>query len=706
MPSSLASRLTTARSQRFVGRAAEQALFQAALTAPELPFFVLHVYGPGGVGKTSLLREFVRICDQLHLAAAYLDARDIEPAPESFLAALQPALGLTPPASALEYLAGRKQRQVLLIDTCETISPLDRWLRQVFLPQLSDQVLTVLAGRETPAAPWRIDPGWQTLIYLLPLRNLSTDESRQYLARHHIPAGQHQAILNFTFGHPLALSLVTDTYAQRGSDSLQVNTSPDMLHTLMERLVEKVAGPAHRAALEACAIVRVLNEALLAGMLGQPDPATLPAGQGVHELFAWLRTLSFIDSTRDGLFPHDLIREILTAEVRWRNPDWYTTLHHRARSYYSRRLRQTSGQTQQQVLSDYIYLHRDNPVVRPFFEWQLGDSALPEPVQPADHPLLLEMVNRHEGEESTDLAAYWFKRQPEGALVFRDTGGEPVGLLQLVALPTTTPADHQIDPAIAAAWNYLAQHAPLRAGEKATYFRFWLARDSYQDVSLGQSLIFLALVRYYLTTPGLAFTFFPCADPDFWLPVFTYADLHRLPAADFSVGGQHFGLYGHDWRVTPPLAWLELLADRETATEVDTAAPLAAAIEELVVLSRPDFEAAVRQGLQNLSRPVAPGWAANPLLRSRLVMEQAGPAAAAPARIEALQTVLNDTVAALQSSPKELKFYRALYHTYLQPASTQEQAAELLDLPFSTYRRYLKEGIHRVIETLWQKELT
>ncbi len=703
MPGRLASRLTAARSQRFVGRAAEQALFQAALAAPELPFFVLHVYGPGGVGKTSLLREFVQLCDQLHVAATYLDAREIDPTPESFLAALQLALGLTPPASALEHLAARSQRQILLIDTYETISPLDRWLRQVFLPQLSDHVLTVLAGRETPAVPWRIDPGWQTLIYLLPLRNLSTDESRQYLAQHNIPTNQHQSILNFTFGHPLALSLVTDTYAQRSGDSLQIKQSPDMLRTLMERLVEKVAGPAHRAALEACAIVRVINEALLAEMLGQPDPATLPAGQGVHELFNWLRTLSFIDSNRDGLFPHDVIREILSADVRWRNPDWYTTLHQRARSYYSRRLRQTSGQTQQQVLSDYIYLHRDNPVVRPFFEWQLGDSALPEPAQPADQPVLLEMVNRHEGEESTDLAEYWFKRQPDGTLVFRDTAGEPVGLLQTVNLPATTPADRQIDPAIAAAWAYLEQHAPLRAGEKAAYFRFWLARDNYQEVSLVQSLIFLALVRYYLTTPGLAFTFFPCADPDFWLPVFTYADLQRLPAADFTVGGRHFGLYGHDWRVTPPLAWLELLADRETATEIETSPP--PAVEQLVVLSRPDFEAAVRQGLQNLSRPAAPIWAANPLLRSRLVMEQAGPSAADKERIEALQALLTDTVGALQSSPKETRFYRALYHTYLQPASTQEQAAELLDLPFSTYRRYLKEGINRVIQTLWQQEL-
>ncbi len=56
--SRLADRLGAARRRRFIGRSAEQALFQSALNASELPFFVLHLHGPGGVGKTSLLGQF------------------------------------------------------------------------------------------------------------------------------------------------------------------------------------------------------------------------------------------------------------------------------------------------------------------------------------------------------------------------------------------------------------------------------------------------------------------------------------------------------------------------------------------------------------------------------------------------------------------------------------------------------------------------
>ena len=77
----------------------------------------------------------------------------------------------------------------------------------------------------------------------------------------------------------------------------------------------------------------------------------------------------------------------------------------------------------------------------------------------------------------------------------------------------------------------------------------------------------------------------------------------------------------------------------------------------------------------------------------------------ADARMAALQTILRDAAEMLQSAPREAKLYRALYHTYMQPAPTQEQAAELLDLPFSTYRRHLKGGIDRVTEILWAQEI-
>ena len=82
-----------------------------------------------------------------------------------------------------------------------------------------------------------------------------------------------------------------------------------------------------------------------------------------------------------------------------------------------------------------------------------------------------------------------------------------------------------------------------------------MAAESYQGLSPVQSRIVLNMVQHYLTRPNLAFTFIPCAEPDFWVAVFGFAEQARLPQADFVVDGRSFGMYGHDWRVVPPLVW-------------------------------------------------------------------------------------------------------------------------------------------------------
>jgi hypothetical protein len=692
MASRLADRLSAARQRRFVGRENERSVFQSALTAPELPFHVLHVFGPGGIGKTTLMREFATLCQQAQLSCIFLDARDVEPSPDSFINTLSRAMQLGPGISPLQALTAHTGRQIILIDTYETLAPLEEWLCQNFLPQLPEDTLIVLAGRYAPSLVWRTDPGWQTMITSLPLRNLKPGESRVYLTRRKVPIEQHQAILNFTHGHPLALSLVADLLAQRRDIAFKPEAAPDVVKTLLEQLVQKVPGPAHRAALEACALVRLMTEGLLAELLGMPDP---------HEIFEWLRGLSFIEAGSKGLFPHDLAREALATDLRWRNPDWYAELHRRARTYYNTRLQQTRGAEQQNSLIDYIYLHRDNLILRPYFEWQEG-GLLADNARESDWPLLLEIIEKHEGKEAAQIAAHWFARQPQATLIIRDAEQTPAGFMLLLALHQTSPEDREPDPGSQAAWRYVQSQAPLRTGEVATLFRFWMARDTYQQVSPVQSLLFVHALRHYLTTPGLAFSFFPCAAPEFWAIGFAYGDLARIPSADFVIGGRRYGVYGHDWRAVPPTAWLELLAERETALTPQPTAP-PQTTPAIIVLSQPEFEAAVHQALRNYSR--AEALRDSPLLRSRMVTERTGTHANITERAHALQTLLKEATQALQSASREVKLYRALYHTFIQPAPTQEQASELLDVPFSTYRRHLKEGIARVVELLWQKEL-
>src|SRR3954447_3338085 len=84
----VADRLKRARRRRFVGRAAELELFLGALAAPEPPFSVLWIYGPGGVGKTALLTALAEGAADAGVGAVSLDLRAIEPSPPAFMAEL------------------------------------------------------------------------------------------------------------------------------------------------------------------------------------------------------------------------------------------------------------------------------------------------------------------------------------------------------------------------------------------------------------------------------------------------------------------------------------------------------------------------------------------------------------------------------------------------------------------------------------------
>ena len=152
----------------------------------------------------------------------------------------------------------------------------------------------------------------------------------------------------------------------------------------------------------------------------------------------------------------------------------------------------------------------------------------------------------------------------------------------------------------------------------------------------------------------------------------------------------------------PPLAWLDLLAGREIS-----ATPLAASarpqVEQLVVLSQEEFGSAVRDALRAFTQPDQ--LQGNLLLHSRLVAGEGLANASEKDSVQKIRDMLLQAAEALRASPRTEKFYRALEKTYFHPTPTQEIAAELLDLPFSTYRRHLKAGIDYIVETLWQKEI-
>jgi hypothetical protein len=222
-------------------------------------------------------------------------------------------------------------------------------------------------------------------------------------------------------------------------------------------------------------------------------------------------------------------------------------------------------------------------------------------------------------------------------------------------------------------------------------------REAYQGPSPTLNAVPIATVQRYLQTPRLAWDLLTLHEPESWDEYFALADLPRATGADFLVGGRRYGLYGHDFRRVPIDAVMELWTERGLAQDV-TLQP--AARNDVLVLSQADFTDAVRHGLRDLHRGEL--LARNPLLRTRIAHDYAS---TDEPDAEALEGLLRAAVDALRQHPRDDKLLRAVERTYLRPAPTQEAAAEVLGLPFSTYRRHLSQGVGRIVAWLWDQEV-
>jgi AAA ATPase domain len=679
--------LTSRRRHRFVGREAEIELFRAALDSVEPPFSVLHVHGPAGIGKTRLLDVFAGLAADAGDSVVRLDGRDLVPAPAAVREALRGVLEV-PEGEGAIVGPSDGGRLVVLVDTYERLAPLDDWVRTRFLPRLPVTALTVVTGRTPPSSLWRADPAWRELLRVVSLRNLSPQESRRYLRACGIDPARHEELVEVAHGHPLGLSLLADVVA-RGGQAAADPLTPDLVGTLLRRFVEVVPSGRHRRALEVCALARVTTEALLREALGLED---------ANELFAWLRELSFVESGPEGVFPHDLARDALEADLRWRDPDGYRRVFRGIRGHVNGRLRTSKGHEQQRAIADAKYLFRRLPGVLSPVDWDAWGQRYPEPARPEDREAILDLVLASEGEASAALAARWWDRQPEGFFVVRDQDGAVSGFLALLDLTRASPRDIAADPGARAAWDHAQRQAAPRPGELVLQTRFIIDRKAYQGPSPTLNATPILTMQRYLGTRNLAWDFLTLAEPERWDAYFAAADLPRAAGADFVVGGRRYGLFAHDFRRVPVGALLELVTERALGQDVTPSPP--AVQPPLLVLSQPEFDDAVRQALRDLRRPDL--LARNPLLRTRLVRDRTGdeePGAAA------LETLVRAAVDTLREHPRDDKQWRAVERTYVRPAATQERAAAALGLPFSTYRRHLTQGVDRVLAWLWDQEV-
>ena len=162
----IADALSANRARIFVGRASEQTLLDRLVSAVD-PARVLFFHGAAGIGKSALLDALEQRAAEGPGSVVRCDARMVPSEPRAARLALEAAM------------AEASSRPVLLmIDTFELWAALEAWLREEWVPGLSDAVRLVIAGREVPSVRWRTDPAWQDLLVHHQLGPLSDGMSR------------------------------------------------------------------------------------------------------------------------------------------------------------------------------------------------------------------------------------------------------------------------------------------------------------------------------------------------------------------------------------------------------------------------------------------------------------------------------------------------------------------------------------------------
>jgi Transcriptional regulatory protein, C terminal len=478
----IADLIRQGRGNTLAGRDAELRLLRQ-VTTPGGPV-VAYVHGPAGIGKTALVSALDACLEDERVRRLHVAGGAVEPTPSAILMAFGRVLGhKTRTVAELAAVLGTVEDvTVVLVDDVDTWRLAASWLRVDLLPALPANTRFVLAGAVPPPAAWSTEYGQYFLD--IKLGALPRTESDAAVAAMGLSTETAERIWQLSGGHPLGLRMAIHA-ARAGS----LGTTRDA-GELANAILQAIGDSGLRRSVEACAIVRRANRALVSAILEVEEPIPLSLLEAVE-------ALPFATRDAEGIYIAEPVRRALVDWMSGVEAERYQLWRKTAADWIVSRLRTAGRSGRWRYMADLLHL-LEQPALRNAFFPPEEEAPPVEPARADDFDRIFDIAELRDGPDERACIEVWGQRLPHRFSVARGPKSEVLAFYLFVRQDDPHSGLGAVDPLFASWQAHLAAN-PIEG--EILFIRQISARTSGAH---GRIACILDLKRRYIERPQMA----------------------------------------------------------------------------------------------------------------------------------------------------------------------------------------------------------